>query len=93
MADNHVYRVEIGLRVRLNINDPEVVERTQTSEWRSQMYDFTEDQALEHLAWNLAVNGLRLSQIDGWADCADDAATATLSSRWVEAAVDEGKAT
>jgi hypothetical protein len=35
----------------------------------------TEDDVIQHLAFNLVGNGLRLSQIDGYANCADASVT------------------
>jgi hypothetical protein len=35
----------------------------------------TEDDVVQHLAFNLIGNGLRLSQIDGYANCADASVT------------------
>lgn len=34
----------------------------------------SEKEVVEHLAFNLVVNGLRLSQIDGYANCPDESA-------------------
>ncbi len=41
-------------------------------DWRKQFYDLKEPHEIaEHLAFNLLVNGSRLSQLDGFAACHD----------------------
>jgi hypothetical protein len=38
-------------------------------EWRSKLYDLrTPEDIAEHIAYNLVINGIGLSRMDGWAD-------------------------
>ena len=53
------------------ILDEEVINRVD-DEWRSQFYHLTSAHDIAgHIAYNLVVNNLRLSQLDGWADMKD----------------------
>lgn len=62
------YLVDLNLEVTLEVN-PEVIAVALTPAWRADFYNLEDETAvLEHLAWNLVVNGARLSQLDGWAD-------------------------
>lgn len=70
--------VEVRLYVRVTVDDQNVVDRCVNNEngWRDSLYPLeTEDQVYEHLAYNFAVNHARLSQLDGWADLPDSAAS------------------
>lgn len=53
--------------------DQEVIDRV-NDEWRSRFYKLhTPEDVASHIARNLAI-GLRLHQLDGWADLSDDMA-------------------
>lgn len=64
--------------VEIDINDPDVIERVtgpKGDEWRAQLYNLhTEEDVLQHLAYNCAVNGQQnAASLDGWADLPVDA--------------------
>jgi hypothetical protein len=63
----------VVVRVAVDIGDREPVERVIGAggdEWRECLYDLrTEDDVLDHWAYNAVVNGIRdVSELDGWAD-------------------------
>ena len=60
-------RAVIHVAVEIDNIDPEWIDRTQTDEWRRELYDLTRDGAAEMIACNLG-RGRRLDQLDGWAD-------------------------
>jgi hypothetical protein len=91
-----VHDVDIEISVRVTINDPDVVRRCvenlddqgvpQPDErgsrgWRNVMYDLrTEEDVINHLAWNCAMNHFHdASRLDGWADLPPTAATMTIT--------------
>lgn len=72
--------VMVTVPVEVAINDPDVVGRITGpggDEWREHLYKLdTEDEVLEHLAYNLIANGVsQVRRLDGWADMPNDAAT------------------
>lgn len=82
------YSQEIVSVVSVQVNDPNVIDRVVNNEtsttgygeevaWRDMFYDLrTEQDVIEHLAYNAAVNGYdKVNRLDGWADLPDDAAT------------------
>jgi hypothetical protein len=80
MADPVRHSVSLEVGVVVTINDLDVIERItgpNGDEWRAQMYKiYTADEVIEHLARGHVMTGAeRANQLDGWADCADDAAT------------------
>lgn len=67
------FRVEIGAVVTLELDSSVIA--VVDDEWRSHLYDLrTPNEIAQHIAFNLLVNGIRLSSMDGWADQADDLA-------------------
>jgi hypothetical protein len=80
MGSSVNYGVEMEARVRVTINDPDVIERVTGpggDEWRSRLYSSikTERDVLNHLAYNAIANGAtNLKHLDGWADLDPDAA-------------------
>jgi hypothetical protein len=55
--------------------DSEVI-RAVSKDWRKRFYELeTPGEIAEHLAFNMLVNGRKLSQLDGFADLPNDAAT------------------
>src|SRR4030042_1596681 len=41
--------------------------------WRADLYDlYTPEDIAAHIAYNMVVNGLKLSEMDGWADMPDE---------------------
>lgn len=63
------FELEITVYVTLAVDDHviDVVD----DEWRSQLYNLTTAEEIsEHIAYNL-LRGVRLSQLDGWADQPD----------------------
>lgn len=67
-----VFDVEMQVTVRVTITDPLVISRPveNTDGWRDDLYPlFTQDDVLEHLAYNAVMNGsTNASRLDGWAD-------------------------
>ncbi len=58
--------IELDNKVIANVDDS----------WRTLFYDFnTPQQVAEHLAFNMIVNDLKLSGIDGFANLPDEMAT------------------
>lgn len=56
-------------------------------EWRAALYDLHgADEIAKHVAYNLIVNNLKLSQMDGWADQPDDNARVVTVAWEVDAA-------
>jgi Ser-tRNA(Ala) deacylase AlaX len=52
-------------------------------EWRSQLYDLhTPVDIAEHIAYNLVINGVGLSNLDGWADQENDNAKIISPPDW-----------
>ena len=79
-AAKQIRDVAVEANVVIEINDQDVVERITGpggDEWRSSFYDLhTENDVLQHLAFNCVANGAEcVRQLDGWADLPDDAAT------------------
>ena len=69
------YEVTATVYVRVEIHNPEVIERVTGpggDEWRTQFYPTIEtaEDAVEHFAFNAITNGVHdISRLDGWADC------------------------
>lgn len=64
----------------INVNDQRAITRItgpEGGEWRASFYNlYTEDDVLEHFAYNHITNGVEhINQLEGWADLADDAVT------------------
>lgn len=71
------FEIELQADVEIEI-DAKVIEAALTPEWRAHFYDFaTPGQVAGHIAYNMEVNGCRLSQIDGFANQSDDGARVT----------------
>jgi hypothetical protein len=64
------FRVTFDKTVDLELDD--AVISVVDTEWRTQLYDLkTPEQIAEHIAYNLLINNLKLSQQEGWADQPD----------------------
>lgn len=88
------YEVGLYMTVEVEVNDQSVIDRcvdnhddsgvSQPDErgsggWRNTFYKLdTEEKVLEMLAYNFGVRDSRLSQLDGWADLPDSAATGSV---------------
>lgn len=73
--------VTVTITYRITMTDPMVWRRPveNIDGWRDHFYDLTTIQDVaEHLAWNLGIRGDRLSNLDGFADLPDNAATAEM---------------
>jgi hypothetical protein len=72
-----VFDVEMQVTVRVTIKDPLVIRRPveNIDNWQGDLYPlFTQDDVLEHLAYNAVVNGRENARLmDGWADLPEDA--------------------
>jgi hypothetical protein len=73
VSEPRVFTVSMERRVRVTINDPDVLERItgpDGDEWRAQIFKlYGEEDVLNHLAANCLVNGLENARLlDGWAD-------------------------
>ena len=73
------HNVEMLVAVRVEVNDPDVIARVVENHdrWQETYYRMdTEDDVIEHLAFNCINNGTtRANALDGWADMSDTAAT------------------
>jgi len=73
--------VEITATVVIDLE--EAVIDVVDDEWRSHLYNLkTPEEIAEHIAYNMIVNGAKLSQLDGWADQPDENATIMLGPSW-----------
>ena len=64
-----IYEIEVLVTARFELDD-QVIDVVD-DEWREQLYNLkNEIEIAEHIGWNL-VQGLKLSQLDGWADQPD----------------------
>lgn len=71
------YFVELTCEVEI---DDEVIAAVD-DDWRKHFYKLDEpEDVVSHVAYNLLVNGARLSQLDGWADKSDDMAEVLRST-------------
>lgn len=72
------HTIHLLVTVRVDIEDADVVTRVveDHDDWRGTYYDMrTEEDVLEHLAYNCVANGRRdVTRLDGWADLPDTAA-------------------
>ena len=62
-------KYRVTLELELDVSE-EAITRTQTQEWRDQMYDLTEADSAAMIARCL-YRGISLSKLDGWADLPD----------------------
>lgn len=77
-------RFDILLMCEVEIDD-EVIAAVD-HDWRKNFYRLeTAEDIVEHVAFNLLVNGANLSQLDGWADKSDDMAMVDRATVNVEA--------
>lgn len=61
------FKIEFSGRAIIELDD-EVIDVVD-DEWRSQLYDLnTPEEIAEHVGYNLIINGISLSSMDGWAD-------------------------
>lgn len=58
----------------ITVDNQDVLDLSRGEAWTGTPFG-SEDDLLEHLTVNLAGQGHRLSQLDGWADCSDDDVT------------------
>lgn len=70
---SRIINTEVEVDVVITIHDDapkDVISRCFTKEWRDSMYTLRdEDEVIEHLAYNAAINGVEdVSRLDGWAD-------------------------
>ena len=69
----------IELECKVEIDD-EVIAAVD-DDWRKHLYPLhTPEEITQHVAFNLLVNGARLTQLDGWADKDDSMATVLRNS-------------
>jgi hypothetical protein len=75
------YFIEIGTAVVIDIS-PDVINAVD-DKWRSQFYALkTPEEIAEHIAYNMVINGAKLSQLDGWADKSDVKARIIEYPKW-----------
>lgn len=74
--------VELIVRVKIDVNDPDVIARVVENHdgWQQMFYGMTtEQEVLEHLAYNAVRNGRSdATMLDGWADLPADAVVMDL---------------
>lgn len=76
------FHVELYCKVEI---DDEVIAAVD-DDWRKHLYPLhTPEEIAQHVAFNLLVNGARLTQLDGWADKDDSMATVLRNTIEVEA--------
>lgn len=83
------HSVDMIVSVIIMVNNRDVIDRVVNNTpdmpggrpWRSNFYDLqTEEDVLEHLAYNCINNGFhQANSLDGWADLDDDAATMDIA--------------
>jgi hypothetical protein len=62
------FRVRFEGEVEIEVAD-ELLKSCNTDEWRASMFPFKRDeQFVEHIAYNMVLNDLKLGSIDGYAD-------------------------
>lgn len=62
------FRVRFEGEVEIEVAD-ELLKSCNTDEWRKTMFHLTRDeQFVEHIAYNMVLNDLKLHSIDGYAD-------------------------
>ncbi len=70
--------IDRQVAVRIEINDSDVVDRVvnNVDNWQGTYYRMTtEQEVVDHLAYNCIANGIELvNRLDGWADMDDGAA-------------------
>ena len=74
---------EVEVEIRVSSTAPEdTIRRGLTEEWQRSFSTFdTEDQVLEHLAYNCISNGVEdASRLDGWADLDSGMLTMSVES-------------
>lgn len=72
------YEGEFTVAITLTVED-EIIDRTQQEDWRRDFYTLDELDAVEMLMRNLVFRRVSLSQMDGWADAPDTAATVAVT--------------
>lgn len=66
------FRMTIETDVEIEFMD-DAINVIYDKEWREQLYDLaTPEEVASFLGYNMVVNDLKLSHIDGWADQPDD---------------------
>lgn len=66
------FNVEVTITATITI-DERALARTREKDWRDQFHRLVDDaDAAAHIGYNVLVNQITLTQIDGWAD-SDDA--------------------
>lgn len=78
---------EVTTHAAITINDPSALDLDRGEAVICQPFE-NQDALLEHLAFNLVSNELRLSSIDGWADLPDNAVTVRTFDVDVELSTD-----
>ena len=62
------FRVRFEGEVEIEVAD-ELLKACNTDEWRDSMFQYTRDeQFVEHIAYNMVLNELKLESVDGFAD-------------------------
>jgi Ser-tRNA(Ala) deacylase AlaX len=71
-------RFDLELHCRATVEIDDAVISAVDDDWRSSLYDLHgAEEIAKHIGYNLIVNGLHLSSMDGWAD-QDDSNTQIL---------------
>lgn len=74
--------VRIEGEIEIEVAD-ELLKSCNTDEWREQMMAFTRDEEfVEHIAYNMVMNGLKLESIDGYADQPPERVKVTSGYAW-----------
>lgn len=75
-------KFELEFRGTATIELDDAVINAVDDEWRKSLYDLnTPEEIARHVGFNMVVNGLRLSSVDGWAD-QDDSNARALTLDW-----------
>lgn len=81
---------EIEFRCSVVIELDDSVIQAVDDDWRSSLYDLhAPEEIAEHIGYNMIVNGINLSSMDGWADMDDSLARIVLSPDWTTEALEQ----
>lgn len=76
-----LFNIELHSAVTVELDD--AVINAVDGDWRSSLYNLhTAEEIAGHVGYNLVVNGVGLSSMDGWADQNDDNARLLSSVHW-----------
>jgi hypothetical protein len=82
-------RFELHLECVADIELDDAVINAVDADWRSSLYDLhTPEEIARHVGYNLIVNGLHLSSMDGWADQDNSLVRVLGPTNWTTEAIE-----